>query len=51
MKVKDMIMDCFPELYDLEVNIVLIEDGVELDRGVVTVEWGFLHESGWGGFV
>ena len=31
MKVEDVIVDCFAELHDLEVDIVLIEDGVELD--------------------
>ena len=31
MKVEDVIVDCFAELHDLEVDIVLIEDSVELD--------------------
>ena len=31
MKVEDMIVDCFAELHDLKVDIVLIEDGVELN--------------------
>ena len=31
VKVEGMIVDCFAELNDLKVDIVLIEDGVELD--------------------
>ena len=31
MKVEDVIMDCFAELHDLEVDVVLIENGLKLD--------------------